>query len=105
MAMTIAQLESSCMEMIALAGEGRAKVFEALDALLAGDRAKSLQILEEAEELLGQAHQIQFLQLMKPQAEGETIPFHLLLIHAMDLLMTSASEKDLVQKAANRASS
>ncbi len=35
---------------------------------------------------------------MQPQANGETIPFHLLLIHAMDMVMGTTSELDLAKK-------
>lgn len=101
MSFDISQLETICMEMIGTTGEGRAKVHEALVLCLEEKYVEAKDVLNEAEKLLNQAHNIQFLKLMKPQAEGENIPFNILLIHAMDLLMISTSEKDIVQKIVN----
>ncbi|MTI94685.1 MAG: PTS lactose/cellobiose transporter subunit IIA [Firmicutes bacterium] len=96
--MNLQELEAVCMEMIANAGEGRSKVLEAADCFADGNPQRGAQLLEEAEKHIHDAHQIQFLKLLQPQAAGETIPFHLLLIHAMDLLMMAMSEKTLVEK-------
>jgi len=98
MAFELTDIESICMEMISTAGEGRSKVFEAIDAYKAGEYEKCRELITESEDLLNKAHNIQFLKLMKPQANGEQIPFNILLIHAMDLLMVSSSEKDIVKR-------
>ena len=36
--------------------------------------------------------------VIKVQAQGEALPFHVLLVHAMDLLMISTSERDIAEK-------
>jgi cellobiose PTS system EIIA component len=95
---SLSDLEAVCMEMISYTGEGRAMVHEAIEAFSAGDIDACQQKLEEADKFLVQAHQIQFNRLLKLQAQGVQIPFHLLLIHAMDLLMVSTSEKDVATK-------
>jgi cellobiose-specific phosphotransferase system component IIA len=96
--LSLDELEAICMEMISYTGEGRAIVHEAVEAFSAGDIEACQQKLAEADKLLVQAHQIQFNKLLKLQAQGVQVPFHLLLIHAMDLLMVSTSEKDIVTK-------
>lgn len=98
MEISLSDLEAICMEMISYTGEGRGMVHEAIEAFSAGDNESCRQKLDEAEKLLIQAHQIQFNRLLKPQAQGLNVPFHLLLIHAMDLLMISTSEKDVATK-------
>ena len=79
MALSLEELAAHCMEMIGYTGEGR-----------------SLKI-EEAEDHLSKAHEIQFLKLMSVQAGGEEIPCNMLLLHAMDILMTSTAEKDMIK--------
>jgi cellobiose-specific phosphotransferase system component IIA len=98
MELSLSDLEAICMEMISYTGEGRAMVHEAIEAFCAEDIDSCRQKLAEAEKMLIQAHQIQFNRLLKLQAQGAQIPFHLLLIHAMDLLMISTSEKDVATK-------
>lgn len=94
--MSIEELSKICMNLISNAGEGRNYVFEALELALCEDYAGAKSKILEAEKYLSEAHRIQFEELMSPQARGEEIPFNLLLLHAMDLLMISISEKDLV---------
>lgn len=91
-------IEQICMEMISLAGEGRSYVHEAIEAFSAEDYKLCQEKIEQAESFLVQAHQIQFDRLIKSQAQGVDVPFHLLLIHAMDLVMVSTSEKDVIKK-------
>jgi cellobiose-specific phosphotransferase system component IIA len=90
--------ESVCMEIISCAGEGRSKLLEAVDAFKAGEKEKAETLCQEADALLLKAHNIQFTELMKPQAAGEDVEINLLLLHAMDLLMISSCEKDWVQR-------
>jgi cellobiose PTS system EIIA component len=98
MEMTLQELEQLCMEMISYAGEGRGLVHEAVEAFAAGDLADCQQKLDEAQQALVQAHKVQFHKFLKPQTEGVQIPFHLLIIHAMDLVMISTSEMDIAKK-------
>lgn len=98
MSFDLTDMERICMDMISTAGEGRSRVFDAIDAYKVGDRGRCVELIAEAEDLLNKAHDIQFLQVMKPAASGERIPLDLLLIHAMDLLMVTSSEKDIVKR-------
>lgn len=92
---------SICMELISNAGEGRALVYEALDAINKADYGLASIRLNEAQEMLAEAHRIQFEQLMAPQNNGMEIPFSLLLLHAMDLLMVTTSEHDVLRNIVN----
>ncbi|EOS68561.1 hypothetical protein C818_03368 [Lachnospiraceae bacterium MD308] len=97
MKMTMEELNNICMEMICNAGEGRAKVFEALEEINNEDYDAAQKKLAEAQELLAEAHRIQFEKLMSPQNAGEEIPVSMLLMHAMDMTMVATSEHDMLQ--------
>lgn len=97
MKMTLEQVNTTCMEMISNAGEGRALVYEAVDAVTAKDYATAAAKLAEAEAYLAEAHRIQFEDLMAPQSNGVELPFSMLLLHAMDLTMVSTSEYDMLK--------
>ena len=94
--MNIEQLNGICMEMISNAGEGRGLIFEAMNEMLSGNYEKAEKKLNEAEEMLSEAHRIQFEELMAPQNKGVEVPFSMLLLHAMDLTMISTSEHDML---------
>lgn len=101
MKMTMEEVGSICMELISNAGEGRSLVYEALDAIHEADYVLALIKLDGAQEMLAEAHRIQFEQLMAPQNSGIEIPFSLLLLHAMDLLMVTTSEHDMLRNVVN----
>ncbi|WP_255524898.1 PTS lactose/cellobiose transporter subunit IIA [Herbiconiux sp. VKM Ac-1786] len=90
------------MPMIAAAGEGRALVFEALDTALDGDVAGAEALLAEADERIREAHLIQFRELIRPEAAGENVPVKLIVVHAMDTLMITMSERDLAKRLIDR---
>ena len=87
-----------CTDMISNAGEGRGLVHEALEMALKEDYKGAAAKLDDAEQYLAEAHRIQFEELMAPQRKGVNIPVDLLLLHAMDLLMVSTSERDMLHK-------
>lgn len=94
--MTEEELSCLCMEVISNAGEGRAHVYTALDLYLEGKYEPAKKELETADEYLQKAHEAQFQKLMVYQLNGGEIPFHLLILHAMDLLMVSSAERDML---------
>ena len=97
MKMSVEELNEICMEMIANAGEGRAKVYEALESYHNKEWDSALTSLDEAQEHLAEAHKIQFERLMSPQSGGTEIPFSMLLLHAMDMAMAATSEHDMLR--------
>lgn len=90
-------VESICMEIISNAGEGRAHVYEALGFFLKGEYNRALNAINEAEPYLCKAHDCQFENLMQPQLKGKEIPFHIIILHAMDLLMVAGAERDMLK--------
>ena len=96
MALSLEELAAHCMEMIGYTGEGRSLVYEAGELMVADEYQAALKKIEEADHL-SKAHEIQFLKLMSVQAGGEEIPCNMLLLHAMDILMTSTAEKDMIK--------
>lgn len=92
--MTLEELNTICMQMISYAGEGRSIVYDAMSELLNNK-------YEEAEKILGEAHRLQFEDLMVAQSRSEDIPFSLLLLHAMDITLVSTSEHDLLRAMVN----
>ena len=97
MALTMDEVTANCMEMIGYTGEGRSLVYEAVGLMVEDDYQAAMKKIEEAEDNLAKAHEIQFLKLMSMQARGDEIPCSMLLLHAMDILMTSTAEKDMVK--------
>lgn len=95
MAVTLEELAANCMEMIGYTGEGRSLVYEAVELMVEEQYEEALGKIREAEDNLSKAHEIQFLKLMSVQAGGEEIPCNMLLLHAMDILMTATAEKDM----------
>lgn len=87
----------NCMEMIGHTGEGRSQVYEAVAFMIDEDYEKALDRLAKAEDELSKAHSIQFQKLMAEQAKGIEIPNNLLLLHALDILMVSTAEKDMIK--------
>ena len=99
--MELEDLTMICMQMISSAGEGRSLVYEAMDLYLNDEFEKADLQLIEAEKSLGEAHRMQFEDLMAHQSRGENIPFSLLLLHAMDITLVSTSEHDMLRTLIN----
>lgn len=72
-------------------------MYEAAGLMVEEDYQAAMGKIEEAEANLSKAHEIQFLKLMSVQARGDEIPCSMLLLHAMDILMTSTAEKDMIK--------
>lgn len=99
--MTLEELNTICMQMISYAGEGRSIVYDAMSELLNNKYEEADKKLCEAEKILGEAHRLQFEDLMVAQSRSEDIPFSLLLLHAMDITLVSTSEHDLLRAMVN----
>jgi len=90
-------LEQAAFRIIASAGEARGKAFEALDAYCNGKFEKIDACLKESGELICEANKALY-KLIQKEACGEKVEFSLLLVHACDIMMASASEKELIQR-------
>ena len=89
------ELEKTLFQIIASSGESKNKLFEAIEAYQKGNYEKKDRILKEAEELVVDANKLLF-ELVKREAQGEKIPLSILLIHSMDILMSSITTREIV---------
>lgn len=90
-------LEEIAFKIIACSGEARSKIAEAMDACEMGFFEKAEKLIEEAEENLLEAHNVH-VQVCQKEASGEKINPTLLLIHGMDLMLVTESERDMAKR-------
>lgn len=90
-------INSVAIEVVMNAGDGRAKIDEALAAMAAGDLAQAEMLLEEADALVIKAHNAQ-TEVIQSQVSGEDMEYSLLFIHAQDTLMTINTELRMTKK-------
>lgn len=90
-------LIQAAMQMILHAGDARALIMAAYDAVYAEDFVKAQTQLDAATGLLAQAHHHQTA-IVQSEADGETIPYSPLFSHAQDTMMTIYSEHLQLQK-------
>lgn len=88
------EMEEVCLQIIALAGDAKSRVFEALSTAQEGDFSKAKQMLEEANRNIHEAREIQHVLLTK-EARGTSVTPSVLLNHAMDILITAESERNM----------
>lgn len=90
-------LENIAMEMISYAGDAKADGYNALHAAKKGDFEEAGILLKVAEEKITASHRIH-LKLLGINSQFKNINEQLLITHAMDTLMTSASELNLINE-------
>lgn len=84
--------------LIAKAGEARSYAFEALDKAKEGDFDTAETLLGKAEELLNDAHQVQF-QILSQETSGTCeVELSFIMVHAQDHLMTAILAKELISE-------
>jgi PTS system cellobiose-specific IIA component len=88
--------EQVAFDIIATAGDGRAKVMEALKQSRKGNFGEAAELLKDADTLLLKAHQLQTDKLLTKQANGElNDPYNVVIAHAQDYVMTAMAMKDM----------
>lgn len=90
-------IEQVIMNIIIYSGEARAYAYESLSKVKTGDYAGAEESMEAANEAIGQAHDIQ-TELLQKEAAGDKLEISILFVHAQDHLMTSISEKNLINE-------
>jgi cellobiose-specific phosphotransferase system component IIA len=90
----IYEVEEACLQIIALAGDAKSKVYEALSIAQACNFPEAKQMLEEANNNINEARQIQHV-LLTNEAKGKNVTPSVLLNHAMDILITAESERNM----------
>lgn len=93
--MTAADLELTMIEIVALSGDARTKLLTAVKKAKDGDFAGAQVLVDEAQELLNDAHKSQ-TDLLTAEARGEVTTPTVLLVHAQDHLMTTMLLRDVI---------
>lgn len=91
------EIEMSSMMIIAHSGEARALAYEALKEAKKGNFDKAEELMKKSEEEGNEAHKQQ-TDLLVAEANGNTPPFSILLIHSQDHMMTSMVVQELCKE-------
>jgi len=91
------EYEQAIGELITQAGTAKNTIFTALDAAIEGRCDEAKQLLEQADLALSEAHRVhaRFLEL---EALGQAGTPSYLFVHALDILMTAMSERDMARR-------
>lgn len=89
------ELEMTMIEIVALSGDARTKLLTAVKEAKAGNLDRVQMLIDEAQELLNDAHNSQTA-LLTAEARGEVTTPTVLLVHAQDHLMTSMLLRDVI---------
>ena len=85
--MTPEELELITVEIVAYAGDARSKYVEALNYANEGNFGEAEKLIEEASELINEAHKVQ-TNMIQMEAAGNKVDVSFLMVHAQDHLMT-----------------
>ncbi|MBR2682304.1 MAG: PTS lactose/cellobiose transporter subunit IIA [Atopobiaceae bacterium] len=89
------ELEMTMIEIVALSGDARTKLLTAVKEAKAGNLDRVQMLIDDAQELLNDAHNSQTA-LLTAEARGEVTTPTVLLVHAQDHLMTSMLLRDVI---------
>jgi cellobiose PTS system EIIA component len=90
-------MEQIVMGLIISSGEAKAYVYEALEMAKQGKYDESDKLMEKANEVIDQTHNLQ-TSLLQREASGDKIEISILFVHAQDHLMTTITEKNLINE-------
>lgn len=93
--MTSDELELTMIEIVALSGDARTKLLDAVKKARESDFEGAWALVDEAQELLNDAHRSQ-TDLLTAEARGEVTTPTVLLVHAQDHLMTTMLLHDVI---------
>lgn len=96
----VIDIESVSMSLIAHSGDARSLAFTALKKCKEGDYKECDNLLKAAEKASVEAHHFQ-TSLLISEAQGNSTPVNVLLIHAQDHLMCSMLAIDLIKEIIN----
>lgn len=98
----MAKTEDVAFAIISAAGDGRAKVAEALKQARRGNFGEAEECLKDADEHLLKAHKLHTEELLQKEASGELQgPFNVLISHAQDYVMTGMAMKEMAVEIVN----
>ncbi|MDO4378187.1 MAG: PTS lactose/cellobiose transporter subunit IIA [Erysipelotrichia bacterium] len=90
-------IEQICCQIISAGGTARSVCIEAIYLAKEGKIQEAKQHFQLAEQYFSQGQKIHF-DLLKREAEGNNIPFKLLLLHAESMLMTVDDMKIMAEE-------
>ena len=93
--MTSEELELTMIEIVALSGDARTKLLNAVKQAKEGEFSGARALVDEAQGLLNDAHNAQ-TDLLTAEARGEVTAPTVLLVHAQDHLMTTMLLRDVI---------
>ena len=91
------QLEMAIMNIIINAGYCKNHAYMALNLVNEGKYEEADKEIGLANDALGKAHDAQ-TEMLQKEAAGEKVDFSILFVHAQDHLMTSITEKNLIEQ-------
>ncbi|MDB2105913.1 PTS lactose/cellobiose transporter subunit IIA [Clostridium paraputrificum] len=89
-------VEEIVFQIIIYSGEAKAHFYNALEKIKEGKNNEANQEWNEGNECLNRAHDIQS-GLLSKEANGEKHEFSIIFVHAQDHLMTTISERNLIE--------
>ncbi|WP_335621844.1 PTS lactose/cellobiose transporter subunit IIA [Clostridium isatidis] len=90
-------MEAIAFKLISNVGEAKSLLMEALELARNDNFEAADDKIKEANKFLSEGHHSHF-SLIQKEADGEQLPFSLILMHAEDQLMTTESLKLLVEE-------
>ncbi len=93
----MSELEQVIMNIIINSGDAKGYSYEALNAVNEGNYEEAAQLIDKANEALEVAHNAQ-TDLLQKEAAGEKTEVSVLFVHAQDHLMTTITEKNLIEQ-------
>ncbi|MDD6381882.1 PTS lactose/cellobiose transporter subunit IIA [Mitsuokella multacida] len=98
----MSKTEDTAFAIISAAGDGRAKIAQAMKQARRGNFGEAEDCLKEADEYLLKAHKIQTEELLQKEANDELKgPFNVLVAHAQDYVMTGMAMKEMAVEIVN----
>lgn len=91
------KMQKAAFEIIANVGTTKSMYLEALEFAKKGEYQKAKNMMLEADEIFSNAHHLHF-NFITSEANGEDLPFSLLLMHAEDQMMNTETIKILVNE-------
>lgn len=82
------QLEMQCFQIVAQVGSARSCFLEAVDKAEQGDFEGAQQLLDEGDKQFCAGHETH-RSLLQVEAEGRSLPFRIIILHAEDQLMSA----------------
>jgi PTS system lactose-specific IIA component len=87
-------------QIVAYAGDARSSLIEAMEAAEKGEFDKAELLIEEADESIKQAHNIQ-TKMLAQEAAGDEVEVGFIMVHGQDHLMTTLLLRDIIKHMIN----